>query len=210
MVGTLGVLKSVPRPSTSVIQEALNLLSVMGGSKDAKKLLVTMQEVQVHNQEVAEQARVVIAEANERLQKVAAAEVLLEQKTRTAEHDFLVKLEAVTVRETAAQTKIGKIQAELTRRLDGLSVIKRDLVVQRTDDEKALRDEKARLTTVEADLSGREDDLRTGTAALSARKETLETDIAYVDSHRLELEELKAKLDARDARVLAAMENAGD
>ena len=205
MLKSLGTMRNVPRPSPQVIQEAISLLSVMGGSGDAKKMLNDMKSVQEHNEQVAASARLVIEEANERDREVTEGEAILHQKVRMTEADLAQKRSKLADDESSVRERLKGEEEQLQRREGELVVVKEEIAVQRTADTEMLLRGKDALQAKENDLVRREEELRLARGVLNVQEEEYKQErLKFADQQR-GLHTLKDKLDARDARVLEAM-----
>ncbi len=80
MLGTMGEVQSRPRPSSSDLSEAIDLLKAAGGKdKRAEKMLQKMFDVQKHNEKIIDEARALKREAESASKK---AHVTIEEASQ--------------------------------------------------------------------------------------------------------------------------------
>jgi phosphoenolpyruvate-protein kinase (PTS system EI component) len=171
MVGNVGVISPVPKPSSAVVAEALSLLSTFGDSKGLAKVLGQMKEVQQANEKVLAEAQAGIAELTklhrdlEQSRTDHAAQVSRDKATFDQRTEDLARDERrLNERQTLFEDEKRSAQAALSQRTHelnqatkavhdreikcderakGLTVLERQ-VNQRLDETNALRDSLSR------------------------------------------------------------------
>lgn len=207
MLKPLGTLHSTPRPSPRVIQEALNLLSVLGGKKEAKQLLDKMLAVQDHNERLVGSARLVIQEATQRDGNVTGRETELQQRIEAADSGLVRRELQMSDREKAAREKLDEESGRLELWASDLAAKDVALTKQRETDAEFLREKEEILAAGTEDLSRREEELHLGVAALNDREEGIKKEEGRLSDTRSGLNSFREWLDVRDARLRGAMED---
>ncbi len=209
MVGSVGMARGVSRPNSSVIQEALNLLSALGGDKAGAttKLLIEMKSVQDHNEDVAATAREVIIKANERETTVFEREKELERELIGTEELYRLRLLEITNGEAELQHKVDQAAITISEENGKIQEREDKLRNVREHYEETIHVDKMELTKRENVLKEDREDLKTFESSLQSCEEEIERDRVTLGSRAASLDQFKLELDARDARMRAAMEN---
>lgn len=207
MVGTLQALRSVSRPSGTVIQEALNLLSAMGGgSKAVKTSLMEMKAVQLNNEAVLLEAKDTITEADHRDEASTKRETGLQIRIKKAEVTLVARYEAVAKKEedlTHQAVELTELARSRSEELDGLV---KEIENRRMENETG-------LAIIRTELLAREEKvIELGKLAkqteieIEDRLRILVGSEEEIRERRVVVEALKTKLDQRDERLRAAMD----
>ena len=160
VVGKIGGTRRVPKPSSDVLNEALNLLVALGGGEDIKKMVAEMKAVQEHNEAVLKQALEATAEANKRTMDAEQAEAEAERARSKGLGEVTTAQEVLKRDTTAAE----EAQREAQKRLGG-STARLEKATQETDrrareqakGERALQEKTQRLRRQEDELRVREE-----------------------------------------------------
>ena len=207
MVGSVGMARSISRPGSLVIQEALNLLSALGSSEGtSKKLLTEMKAVQGHNEVVLANAKEEIAKANIRETEVVERETELARNLIEAEELYNNRLLSITNGEEELQRKVDEINVWISDENGRISEREGKLHRDRGEHQESLRISGEELTERERILKEDRDALKEFDSSIKGREEEVKSDEITLNDLRDSLGELKIGLDERDARVLAAME----
>ena len=179
MIKQLGAVRALPKPNSKVMDQALNLLSVMGGEKSALKLLKELRSVQEYNEKVLDEAKSAISEAN-RLQELVTsgrAKFDKERNAANAKLDSKSTLLIEKARELDSEWRQFKSAEDANAKM-------------RSDFEKSLEGSQSAVQAREKAVAKSENDLQ---AKFAAVKKAEVSNAAY-----------KKKLDDRNARVTAA------
>lgn len=177
MIGNIGSLKAIPKPNSTVVQTALNLMAAYGGGdRGLRKDLEEMVKVQDANEKLFKEAGDLIKSANKAFSKAVT------------EQDKAVKAWA------DGSTDLGKRAEKLLRNENSLEAIKEsfeeDVKLSQREGEEAneelkrrsaevLKSEKAVVVSMAdakkmiADIVTREEDLSRGEADLADNLEGL-------------------------------------
>ena len=207
MVGSVGMGRSVLRPNSAVIQEALNLLSALGSSEgNTTKLLIEMKIVQDHNETVLANAKEEIVKANERVAEVVEKEAELARNLIEAGELYNSRLLDITNGETELQRKVDEVNVWISEEDEKVSEREDKLRRDREEHQESTRISTEEFVERERILSEDRDELKALGTSVEGRQEEINSDKITLDDLRDSLGELKARLDQRDARMRAAME----
>ncbi len=215
MVGSVGVVRSMPRSNSLVIQDALNLLAAFGSDSEGttKKLLMEIKDAQDHNEVVLANAVAEGIKCNKRDVEVAEKENKLALDLKEAEELCAERLSGIISGEEELQRRVEEednrisvenenintrkeeFHNEEKRHLESLRISEGSLVER----ERILKEDRNTLKELESSIEGREEDIKSD-------KITLDDLRGFLDDLRGSLDKRKVDLDNRDARVLAAME----
>jgi len=211
MVGTLQVLRSIPHPSSQIVQEALNLLAAMGGgSKTVKTLLKEMKVVQDNNESVLAEAKATIAEANNRDQEVSDREAALVQRTKQAEATIIGRYEEVVRKEEDLSLKMSQAAEDFRVKTVELEEQAEKLKQNKQKADQEISEGMARLKEWESQLADRTVAMEQLEADAVIRMKKIERVEQDLDIKHKEVEAFKSKLDARDERLRTVMDSSGD
>ena len=208
MVGSVGMVRGTSRPGSLVIQEALNLLSALGGDSKGTttKLLTEMKGVQDHNEVVLADAKAAVIEANKREAEVVEEEAELARNLKEAEELYAGRLADIVNGETELQNSIEISNARVSEENESISTRDEEFHRRREGHLESLRTSKEALVERERILKEDRDALRVHESSLKIREDTIKLDEMKLDDYGDSLDKRKLGLDERDARVLAAME----
>lgn len=170
MIGQLGKLRSLPKPNSKAVSEAMSLLTFLGSKNDAgKKLLAEMHDVQEHNESVLKEAQAAISEARKLQEEVVRGRESLErdvQSHNANQRQTAANLSAVRSR---LESDKGAFEAERKRISEALAV--RATEVGRRE-EKAFQVEDS-LSKRQDELDARESGIRQKESQLTAKEQGL-------------------------------------
>ena len=173
--------KSVPKPGSATVTEALNLLVMMGGNNKAgAKLLNEMRDVQKHNEEVLAETQSLITKFTYLQRDVLAAQGVLENDKQTSLNSFSRRENELTDIKEKLDREKSAFRSDAEARTDDLDL---RLGVIDSREKTLLRNEKA-SNARDSELDGRAEWLRKSEDANKT---------------------IRAGLDKRDARMKAAM-----
>lgn len=198
------------RPSSAVMQEALNLLSALGSNKDTKDLLEQMLQAQMKNGELIEKAEEIIDQAAQRDVEVTEREATLHRNTIQASGELERKRQGLADREGNLEGKKDQFASDMRIRMDELEARRETLDRRRDEGDVELGEERVRVETLEADVIRREGGLADERLLLDTHKGVLDQRTSALDDLEAELGQLSERLDQRDNRLLAAMEGEGN
>ncbi|KKK94738.1 hypothetical protein LCGC14_2679850 [marine sediment metagenome] len=209
MVGSVGMVRGLSRPNSLVIQEALNLLSALGSDSKGttKKLLTEMKGVQDHNEGVLADAKVVVVEADKREAEVVEKEAELARNLIEAGELYNSRLLDITNGEGELQRRVEETNAQISEENEAISTREDELRSDREEHQESLRISKEELVERERVLKEDRKDLKELESSIGGREEEIKSDRITLDGLRDSLDKRKVKLDERDARVLAAIED---
>ena len=208
MMGSVGRVKGIPRPGPVTIQETFNLLSALGGgTKTTHKILKEMKDVQAHNEEVLESAKVAIVEANNRETEVAEKEAGLARNLKEAEVLYAGRLKHITDVEEVLQRRGEAVDTQASENSENISTREDELHRKQGEHQESLR--AGRLEFVEREQVLKESREALGQLELSIerREQQIESDRTALNDLQDSLDERKLVLDKRDDRVRAALED---
>lgn len=207
MMGFVGRVKGIPRPGPVTIQETFNLLSALGGgTKATHKILKEMKDVQAHNEEVLESAKVAIVEANKRESEVAEKGVELARNIREAEVLYAQRLKTITNAEEELQRKEEAVDTQAHVTSEGISEREDELNRKKVAHQESLRSGRLEFEEREGVLKESREALEHLESSIENREQKIGDDRQVLDASQRELDKRKLELDTRDARMLAAME----
>ncbi len=209
MVGSVGMVRGISRPSSLVIQEALNLLSALGsnGKGTTKKLLTEMKGVQDHNGAVLADAKEAVENANKREVEVVEKEEELARNLIEAGELYNSRLLDVTNGEEELQRRIEETNAQISEENEAISTREDELRRDREEHQESLRTGREEFTERERVLKEDREDLKQLESSIGGREEEVKSDRTTLDDLRDSLDKRRVKLDERDARMLVAMED---
>ena len=208
MVGSVGMVRSTSRPSSLVIQEALNLLSALGGGTPAvKKLLEEMKSVQTHNEEVLQSAKDAVVIANERERQIAKEEADLVGNIREAEALYNARLLEIINSEEKLQRREEEANIRIVEEDEHMSIREGELRRDQEEHSESLHTGRAEFIERERVLKEDRKDLKELESSIEGREEEIKSDRIVLGDLRDSLDKRKSELDERDARVRTAMEN---
>lgn len=207
MVGSVGMVRGVSRPNSLVIQEALNLLSALGGDRKGttEKLLEEMKSVQYHNEAVLENAKEAVVKANTREAEVVEKEAELERNLGEAAELYSSRLSDITNSEAELQRRMGEAGVRIGKEDERLRKREGKLRQHQNEHRESIRAGKVEFEEWERVLEEDRQGLKELESSFEGREEEIKSDRAVLDDLQSSLDEIQLKLDARDARVLAAM-----
>ncbi len=208
MVGSVGMTRGVSRPNSLIIQEALNLLSALGGDKEGatKQLLVEMKSVQDHNEIVIVEAKAELERVNQREVEVIEQEENLARELIRTEELYRLRLLDTINGEVELQRKADQAAVKISEANNNLSEREDQLREDKEKYQEIIRVDRIELAGREQALIGDKEALKVLVASTEGREEEIKNDRVSLDHLRALLDRLKLELDNRDARVLAAME----
>ncbi len=209
MVGSVGMVRGLSRPNSLVIQEALNLLSALGGDSKGttKKLLTEMKEIQDHNETSLASAKEEIANSNKRAAEVIEKEAELSRNVLEAEELYSNRLLDITNGEENLQHKVDEVNVWISGEDGRISELEEKLLHDREDHQQALRESNEVLTQKSGALKKERDYLKELAASIKSREENVKSDETGLDNIRNSLDERLTKLDMRDQRIRDAMKD---
>ena len=206
MVGSVGQLRSIPRPGPSAIREVFDLLTaVKGGTKTVKSLLEKMLKVQEENAEVLAQAQKAVAERDKLEAEIAAKRENLQREYEVAEADLAARIKELDNREESLNNRDTEVQALAKVSTEKLDKKKNEDRKELAEVRKTLADYRERLETKEAEQDKREQMLDALQTTVRNEKEENEKTLKLLQQHRRSLEGYKQRLDERDKRLRIAM-----
>jgi chromosome segregation ATPase len=208
MVGSVGMVRGLSRPGSLVIQEALNLLSALGGDSEGTttKLLMEMRGVQDNNLIVLANAKTAVVEANKREAEVVEEEAELVRNLREAEELYAGRLSDIVNSEEGLQRRVEEVDARVSEENNSIREREGELDRKLGEYRESLRTSKEELVRRENILKEDRDALKELESSLKNREEDIKSVEITLDDLQVSLDERKLELDKRDARVLAAME----
>ena len=209
MVGSIGMVRSISRPNSLVIQEALNLLSALGsdGKGTTKKLLVEMKDVQDNNVSVLADVKEEVAKADKRGAEIVEKEVELARNLREAEALYNGRLLEIINSEEKLQHREEEADARISEQDESISEREGELHRGQEEHQESLRKSSEYFSERERVLGEDREALKELESSCEGRVQEIENDKIALDDLRGSLDKYKVKLDKRDARVRAAMED---
>ena len=215
MVGSVGMVRGISRPNSLVIQEALNLLSALGGDSEGttKTLLTEMKNVQDHNGVVLADAWVqqtnakeLIVKANKREAEVVEEEAELVRNLKEAEELYAGRLSDIVNSEEELRRRIEEVNAQVSVENNNIKEREEEFHREQEGHLESLRISEEGLAGREKVLKEDREALRQLESSIEGREEDIKSDRETLDDLQVSLDDRKVELDKRDARVLAAME----
>ena len=205
MLKQVGSPKTVSQPSVQVINEAMRLLSTLGGKRETKNLLNKLENAQTHNQSLIDNAKAIIEEAEQRDKEVTESEAALQARIASADQDIQRRSQELDDLEASIRGQQAEDQERLRRDRNALedqeAETRRDLEAISNQ----LDEDRKRLGELDADLVRREEELANNNAEFDEKVELYESQVRELNAEGEKLKELRERLDARDARLKAAM-----
>ncbi len=209
MVGSVGMARSVSRPNSLVIQEALNLLSALGGNKAGAttKLLEEMKGIQIHNENVILDAKAELVRVNQRDVEVGEREEELARELIGTEELYRLRLLETTDGEAKLQHKVDQAVITISEETARTRAREDQLRDDQGKHEENMRTDRTELVNREQALIGDKETLKELEASIKDREDSIKSDRATLDDLHGILDKRKIDLDERDARMRAAMGN---
>ena len=208
MVGSVGMVRGISRPNSLVIQEALNLLSALGSSKGTtKKQLTEMKDVQDHNETVLASAKGELEKSNKRGAEVVEKEAELARNLIEAGELYNSRLLDITNGEADLQRKVDEINIWISEEDEKISAREGEFHRMQEEHQESLRVSEGEFSERKRILEEDREDLKRLESSIGGREEEVKSDKTTLDDLRDSLDKRKIKLDERDARVLAAIED---
>ncbi len=208
MVGSVGMARSVPRPNSLVIQEALNLLAALGGDKKGatKELLTEMKSIQDHNESVLADAKKEVVKANEREALVLEEEAELSRSLIAANELHRLRLLDITNGEMELQRNVDNAAVQISKENGEISLREDQLRLDMGKHDEIIGRDRVELAKGQNLLNADREDLNHRESAIKGSEDSIKSDRATLDSRSQILDKFKLDLDNRDTRLRAAME----
>ena len=207
MVGSVGMVRGLSRPNSLVIQEALNLLSALGGDGKGvtKKLLTEMKEIQDSNATALEFLKEEITNSNKRTAEVTEREAELARNVLEAEELYSNRLSVIENGEEDLQRKTDEINVWISGEDERISELEDTLRRDREEYQETLDESNKVIVQRSGVLKEERKNLKELEASIKDREENVKSDETGLDDLRDSLNERSTKFDLRDARVRDAM-----
>ncbi len=207
MVGSIGMVRGLSRPNSLVIQEALNLLSALGGDGKGvtKKLLTEMKDVQDKNATALEFLKDEITNSNKRTAEVTEREAKLSRDVLEAEELYSTRLSVIEDGEENLQRKTDEINVWISEEDGRISDLEDKLSRDREEYQETLDESNKVIVQRSGVLKEERKNLKELEASIKSREESVKSEEIVLNDLRDSLNERSTKLDLRDARVRDAM-----
>lgn len=209
MVGSIGMVRGLSRPNSLVIQEALNLLSALGGDGKGvtKKLLMEMKEIQDNNATALEFVKEEITNSNKRTAEVTEREAKLSRDVLEAEELYSTRLSVIENGEEDLQRKTEEINIWISGEDGRISELEDKLRRDREEYQETLDESNRVIAQRSGKLKEERKNLKELEVSIKDREGNVKSDEKALNDIRNSLEERSTKLDLRDTRVLDAMKD---
>ncbi len=209
MVGSVGMVRGLSRPNSLVIQEALNLLSALGGDGKGvtKKLLTEMKEIQDSNATALEFLKEEITNSNKRTAEVTEREAELARNVLEAEELYSNRLSVIENGEEDLQRKTDEINVWISGEDERISELEDTLRRDREEYQETLDESNKVIVQRSGVLKEERKNLKELEASIKDREENVKSDETGLDKVRNSLDERLTKLDMRDQRIRDAMKD---